>query len=135
MSFKFGEFKETEGFDISDEFGEFDEHFFDEHFFDDASTTSFEGEDEGFGFNFDELPAVDFTLEESGYHTNIDNGVCGSTVTTVQDCFSAFDFGDEELSSLIKKASTLFSRSDVEKVAGILDMQPVNDLKEKEYSI
>lgn len=56
-------------------------------------------------------------------------------VTNSPDDLSALDFGDEELSDLIKKASTLFSRSDIEKVVGILDMKSINDVKVKEYSI
>lgn len=56
-------------------------------------------------------------------------------VTNSPDDLSALDFGDEELSDLIKKASTLFSRSDIEKVVGILDMKSINDIKVKEYSI
>ncbi len=56
-------------------------------------------------------------------------------VTNSPDDLSAFDFGDEELSDLIKKASALFSRSDIEKVVGILDIKSINDVKVKEYSI
>lgn len=151
MDFKFSS---TSEFDMFDEFGELDEHFFD----DDGNGTNSEAE------NDDELsdllakkkdwPSFDFPdIDESElslftdidawtnlgnrFDTDLPLGTSDSraTVNDSRNDLSTFDFGDEELSSLIKKASTLFSRSDVERVAGILDMQPVNDVKVKGYSI
>lgn len=100
--------------------------------------------------NLDNLPTFDFPdIDESelsidawtnlGNRFDTDLPLGTSTnmadVNDSQNDLSTFDFDDEELSNLIKRASTLFSRSDVEKVAGILDMQPVSDVKIKGYSI
>ena len=146
--------------DTFDEFGELDEHFFDDDgngtnsanagaLNDDellASLLAWEKESEWPNFDFKDIDESELSLfTDIDAWTNLGNrfdaglplGTSDSR-TVVNDSrndLSTFDFGDEELSSLIKKASTLFSRSDVEKVAGILDMQPVNDIKVKGYSI
>ena len=146
-------FSSTSEFDMFDEFGELDEHFFDD---DGNGTNSANSEAE----NDDEfldalLSKIEWTPDiddsELSLFTDIDawanlgNGfdtdlplrtsTNRTTVNDSQNDLSTFDFGDEELSSLIERASALFSRSDVENLAGILDMQPVDDVKIKGYSI
>ncbi len=137
-----------------DEFSELDEHFFDDD--DNGTNSEMENDDELLALlgkksewsDFD-FPDVDeselFLFTDIDAWTNLGNSFdtdlplrtsdSRATVNDSRNDLSTFNFGDEELSSLIKKASTLFSRSDVEKVAGILDMQPVNDVKIKGYSI
>lgn len=176
MDFKFSS---TSEFDMFDEFGELDEHFFDDGGNGtDSANSETENDDElltllakesewpTFDFpdidesesslftNLDNLPTFDFPdIDESelslftdidawtnlGNRFDTDLPLGTSTnmadVNDSQNDLSMFDFDDEELSNLIKRASTLFSRSDVEKVAGILDMQPVSDVKIKGYSI
>ena len=146
--------------DAFDEFGELDEHFFDDDgngtnsanngtSNDDellASLLAWEKESEWSVFDFpdtDDTKSSLFTNLDAwinlgnSFDTDLPLGTSDSSVAVNdgRNDLSTFDFGDEELSSLIKKASTLFSRSDVEKVAGILGMQPVNDVKVKGYSI
>lgn len=137
--------------DVIDDFGKIHEHFFD----DDGKVNSngesvifFPTEHEWFLDN-DEKKLSLFTdktawanlgdsfdddlfyFAEKSLETSTDQ----APVTNSPDDLSTLDFGDEELSDLIKKASTLFSRSDIEKVVGILDMKSINDIKVKEYSI
>ena len=146
-------FSSTSEFDMFDEFGELDEHFFDD---DGNGTNSANSEAE----NDDEF--LDSLLSKIEWSPDIDDGELSlftdidawanlgngfdtdlplrtstnrTTVNDSQNDLSTFDFGDEELSSLIERASALFSRSDVENLAGILDMQPVDDVKIKGYSI
>lgn len=157
MDFKFSS---TSEFDMFDEFGELDEHFFDDDgngtnsdnagaLNDDellASLLVWEKESEWPNFDFPDIDESELSLfTDVDAWTNLGNSFdedlslrTSTNMATVNDSrndLSTFDVGDEELSSLIKKASTLFSRSDVEKVAGILGMQPVNDVKVKGYSI
>lgn len=153
MDFKFSS---TSEFDMFDEFGELDEHFFDDDgngtnsanngALNDDELLAWEKESEWPNFDFKDIDESELSLfTDIDAWTNLGNrfdaglplgtGDSRATVNDRRNDLSAFDFGDEELSSLIKKASTLFSRSDVEKVAGILDMQPVNDIKVKGYSI
>lgn len=49
--------------------------------------------------------------------------------------YSQFDFDDKELSMLIEKASSLFSRSDVLRAAGVIEENASKDTKVKRYSI
>ena len=146
-------FSSTSEFDMFDEFGELDEHFFDD---DGNGTNSANSEAE----NDDEF--LDSLLSKIEWSPDIDDGELSlftdidawanlgngfdtdlplrtstnrTTVNDSQNDLSTFDFGDEELSSLIERASTLFSRSDVEILADILDVQPVNDVKIKGHSI
>lgn len=151
MDFKFSS---TGEFDMFDEFGELDEHFFD----DDGNGTNSEAENDDelsdllakkkdwSGFDFPDIDESELSLfTDIDAWTNLGNRFdadlpLGTSANEVavndsRNDLSTFDFGDEELSSMIKRASTLFSRSDVEKVAGILGMQPVNDVKVKGYSI
>lgn len=150
-------FSSTSEFDMFDEFGELDEHFFDddgngtnsvnsEAENDDEFLASLPSKGEWSAFDFPDIDESDLSLfTDIDAWTNLGNrfdtdlplrtSTNRTTVNDSQNDLSTFDFGDEELSSLIKRASTLFSRSDVEKVAGILDMQPVNDVKIKGYSI
>lgn len=154
MDFKFSS---TSEFDMFDEFGELDEHFFDDNGNgtdsanseaenDDELLTLLAKESEWPNFDFPDIDESELSLfTDIDAWTNLGNrfdaglplGTSDSraTVNDSRNDLSTFGFGDEELSSLIKKASTLFSRSDVEKVAGILGMQPVNDVKVKGYSI
>lgn len=146
-------FSSTSEFDMFDEFGELDEHFFDD---DGNGTNSANSEAENDDEFLDSLLSKiewspDIDGSELSLFTDIDawanlgNGfdtdlplrtsTNRTTVNDSQNDLSTFDFGDEELSSLIERASALFSRSDVENLAGILDMQPVDDVKIKEYSI
>ncbi len=156
MDFKFSSTSEFGISDIDrfDEFGELDEHFFDDD--DNGTNSEAENDDELLAllaresewstFDFLDIDENELSLfTDIDAWTNLGNSfdivLPLETSTNMDDVndsrndLSVFDFGDEELSSLIKKASTLFSRSDVEKVAGILDMQPVNDVKIKGYSI
>lgn len=150
-------FSSTTEFDMFDEFGELDEHFFDddgngtnsansEAENDDEFLASLPSKGEWSTFDFPDIDESELSLfTDIDAWTNLGNrfdaglplGTSDSraTVNDSRNDLSTFGFGDEELSSLIKKASTLFSRSDVEKVAGILGMQPVNDVKVKGYSI
>ena len=143
-------FSSTSEFDMFDEFGELDEHFFD----DDGNGTNSEAENDD-EFLDSLLSKIEWSPDiddsELSLFTDIDawanlgNGfdtdlplrtsTNRTTVNDSQNDLSTFDFGDEELSSLIERASALFSRSDVENLAGILDMQPVDDVKIKGYSI
>lgn len=157
MDFKFSS---TSEFDMFDEFGELDEHFFDDDgngtnsanagaSNDDellASLLAWEKKSEWPNFEFKDIDESELSLfTDIDAWTDLGNSFDAdlplrtsdsrATVNDSRNDLSTFDVGDEELSSLIKKASTLFSRSDVEKVAGILDMQPVNDVKVKGYSI
>ena len=146
-------FSSTSEFDMFDEFGELDEHFFDD---DGNGTNSANSEAENDDEFLDALLSKiewspDIDDSELSLFTDIDawanlgNGfdtdlplrtsTNRTTVNDSQNDLSTFDFGDEELSSLIERASALFSRSDVENLAGILDMQPVDDVKIKGYSI
>ena len=143
----------TSEVDMFDEFGELDEHFFDD---DGNGTNSANSEAENDDEFLDSLLSKiewspDIDDSELSLFTDIDawanlgNGfdtdlplrtsTNRTTVNDSQNDLSTFDFGDEELSSLIERASALFSRSDVENLAGILDMQPVDDVKIKGYSI
>ena len=140
-------FSSTSEFDMFDEFGELDEG---------NGTNSANSEAE----NDDEF--LDSLLSKIEWSPDIDDGELSlftdidawanlgngfdtdlplrtstnrTTVNDSQNDLSTFDVGDEELSSLIERASTLFSRSDVEILADILDVQPVNDVKIKGHSI
>lgn len=147
-STKLDEFRKI---DVLDEFGKIHEHFFDDDgkvISDGESVIFFPTEHEWFS-DSDEKKLSLFTdktawanlgdsfdddlfyFAENGLETSTDQ----APVTNSPVDLSALDFGDEELSDLIKKASTLFSRSDIEKVVGILDMKSINDIKVKEYSI
>lgn len=143
-------FSSTSEFDMFDEFGELDEHFFD----DDGNGTNSEAENDD-EFLDSLLSKIEWSPDiddsELSLFTDIDawanlsnefdtdlplrTSTNRTTVNDSQNDLSTFDFGDEELSSLIERASALFSRSDVENLAGILDMQPVDDVKIKGYSI
>lgn len=147
-STKLDEFREI---DVLDEFGKIHEHFFDDDGkvnSDGESVIFFPTEYEWFS-DTDEKKLSLFTdktawanlgdsfdddlfyFAEKSLETSTDQ----APVTNSPDDLSALDFGNEELSNLIKKASTLFSRSDIEKVVGILDMKSIDDIKVKEYSI
>lgn len=147
-STKLDEFRKI---DVIDEFGKIHEHFFDDDGkvnSDGESVIFFPTEHEWFSDN-DEKKLSLFTdktawanlgdsfdddlfyFAEKSLETSTDQ----APVTNSPDDLSALDFGNEELSNLIKKASTLFSRSDIEKVVGILDMKSIDDVKVKEYSI
>ena len=147
-STKLDEFREI---DVLDEFGKIHEHFFDDDGkvnSDGGSVIFFPIEHEWFS-DTDEKKLSLFTdktawanlgdsfdddlfyFAEKSLETSTDQ----APVTNSPDDLSALDFGNEELSNLIKKASTLFSRSDIEKVVGILDMKSIDDIKVKEYSI
>lgn len=147
-STKLDEFRKI---DVIDEFGKIHEHFFDDDGkvnSDGESVIFFPTEHEWFSDN-DEKKLSLFTdktawanlgdsfdddlfyFAEKSLETSTDQ----APVTNSPDDLSALDFGNEELSNLIKKASTLFSRSDIEKVVGILDMKSIDDIKVKEYSI
>lgn len=147
-STKLNEFRKI---DVLDEFGKIHGHFFDDDGkvnSDGESVIFFPTEHEWFS-DADEKELSLFTdktawanlgdsfdddlfyFAEKSLETSTDQ----APVTNSPVDLSALDFGDEELSDLIKKASTLFSRSDIEKVVGILDMKSINDIKVKEYSI
>lgn len=147
-STKLDEFRKI---DVIDDFGKIHEHFFDDDGkvnSDGESVIFFPTEHEWFSDN-DEKKLSLFTdktawanlgnsfdddlfyFAEKSLETSTDQ----APVTNSPDDLSALDFGNEELSNLIKKASTLFSRSDIEKVVGILDMKSIDDVKVKEYSI
>lgn len=147
-STKLDEFRKI---DVIDEFGKIHEHFFDDDGkvnSDGESVIFFPTEHEWFSDN-DEKKLSLFTdktawanlgnsfdddlfyFAEKSLETSNDQ----APVTNSPVDLSALDFGNEELSNLIKKASTLFSRSDIEKVVGILDMKSIDDVKVKEYSI
>lgn len=147
-STKLDEFRKI---DVIDDFGKIHEHFFDDDGkvnSDGESVIFFPTEHEWFSDN-DEKKLSLFTdktawanlgdsfdddlfyFAEKSLETSTDQ----APVTNSSDDLSALDFGNEELSNLIKKASTLFSRSDIEKVVGILDMKSIDDVKVKEYSI
>ena len=147
-STKLDEFREI---DVIDDFGKIHEHFFDDDGkvnSDGESVIFFPTEHEWFS-DTDEKKLSLFTdktawanlgdsfdddlfyFAEKSLETSTDQ----APVTNSPDDLSTLDFGDEELSDLIKKASTLFSRSDIEKVVGILDMKSIDDVKVKEYSI
>lgn len=147
-STKLNEFRKI---DVLDEFGKIHGHFFDDDGkvnSDGESVIFFPTEHEWFS-DADEKELSLFTdktawanlgdsfdddlfyFAEKSLETSTDQ----APVTNSPDDLSTLDFGDEELSDLIKKASTLFSRSDIEKVVGILDMKSIDDVKVKEYSI
>lgn len=147
-STKLDEFRKI---DVLDEFGKIHEHFFDDDgkvISDGESVIFFPTEHEWFS-DSDEKKLSLFTdktawanlgdsfdddlfyFAEKSLETSTDQ----APVTNSPVDLSTLDFGDEELSDLIKKASTLFSRSDIEKVVGILDMKSIDDVKVKEYSI
>lgn len=147
-STKLDEFRKI---DVLDEFGKIHGHFFDDDGkvnSDGESVIFFPTEHEWFS-DADEKELSLFTDKTAWANLgdsfdddlfyfaekNLETSTDQAPVTNSPDDLSALDFGDEELSDLIKKASTLFSRSDIEKVVGILDMKSINDIKVKEYSI
>lgn len=147
-STKLNEFRKI---DVLDEFGKIHGHFFDDDGkvnSDGESVIFFPTEHEWFS-DADEKKLSLFTDKTAWANLGdsfdddlfyfaekiLETSTDQAPVTNSPDDLSTLDFGDEELSDLIKKASTLFSRSDIEKVVGILDMKSINDIKVKEYSI